>query len=207
MALFITFEGGEGTGKSTALKAISAYFEENKIPFILSREPGGTPIGEEIRNEILSKNNGAMDLRVEALLFAASRRQHLIEKIWPALKAGTNVLCDRYLDSSLAYQGNARGLGIENVLKVNEFATEGTFPDITLFFDLDPEVGLQRIAANQQREVNRLDLEKMSFHKSVREGFLKLAEMYPNRYVVIDASKSPKEVADACINAIKERME
>lgn len=207
MALFITFEGGEGTGKSTALKAISAYFEENKIPFILSREPGGTPIGEEIRNVILSKNNGAMDLRVEALLFAASRRQHLIEKIWPALKAGTNVLCDRYLDSSLAYQGNARGLGIENVLKVNEFATEGTFPDITLFFDLDPEVGLQRIAANQQREVNRLDLEKMSFHKSVREGFLKLAEMYPNRYVVIDASKSPKEVADACINAIKERME
>ena len=207
MALFITFEGGEGTGKSTALKAISAYFEENKIPFILSREPGGTPIGEEIRNVILSKNNGAMDLRVEALLFAASRRQHLIEKIWPALKAGTNVLCDRYLDSSLAYQGNARGLGIENVLKVNEFATEGTFPDITLFFDLDPEVGLQRIAANQQREVNRLDVEKMSFHKSVREGFLKLAEMYPNRYVVIDASKSPKEVADACINAIKERME
>ncbi len=207
MALFITFEGGEGTGKSTALKAISAYFEENKIPFILSREPGGTPIGEEIRNVILSKNNGAMDLRVEALLFAASRRQHLIEKIWPALKAGTNVLCDRYLDSSLAYQGNARGLGIENVLKVNEFATEGTFPDITLFFDLDPEVGLQRIAANQQREVNRLDLEKMSFHKSVREGFLKLAEMYPNRYVVIDASKSPQEVADACINAIKERME
>ena len=207
MALFITFEGGEGTGKSTALKAISAYFEENKIPFILSREPGGTPIGEEIRNVILSKNNGAMDLRVEALLFAASRRQHLIEKIWPALKAGTNVLCDRYLDSSLAYQGNARGLGIENVLKVNEFATEGTFPDITLFFDLDPEVGLQRIAANQQREVNRLDLEKMSFHKSVREGFLKLAEMYPNRYVVIDASKSPKEVAEACINAIKERME
>lgn len=207
MALFITFEGGEGTGKSTALKAISAYFEENKIPFILSREPGGTPIGEEIRNVILSKNNGAMDLRVEALLFAASRRQHLIEKIWPALKAGTNVLCDRYLDSSLAYQGNARGLGIENVLKVNEFATEGTFPDITLFFDLDPEVGLQRIAANQQREVNRLDLEKMSFHKSVREGFLKLAEMYPNRYVVIDASKSPQEVADACITAIKERME
>lgn len=207
MALFITFEGGEGTGKSTALKAISAYFEENNIPFILSREPGGTPIGEEIRNVILSKNNGAMDLRVEALLFAASRRQHLIEKIWPALKAGTNVLCDRYLDSSLAYQGNARGLGIENVLKVNEFATEGTFPDITLFFDLDPEVGLQRIAANQQREVNRLDLEKMSFHKSVREGFLKLAEMYPNRYVVIDASKSPQEVADACINAIKERME
>ena len=207
MALFITFEGGEGTGKSTALKAISAYFEENNIPFILSREPGGTPIGEEIRNVILSKNNGAMDLRVEALLFAASRRQHLIEKIWPALKAGTNVLCDRYLDSSLAYQGNARGLGIENVLKVNEFATEGTFPDITLFFDLDPEVGLKRIAANQQREVNRLDLEKMSFHKSVREGFLKLAEMYPNRYVVIDASKSPQEVADACINAIKERME
>lgn len=206
MALFITFEGGEGTGKSTALKAISAYFEENKIPFILSREPGGTPIGEEIRNVILSKNNGAMDLRVEALLFAASRRQHLVEKIWPALESGVTVLCDRYLDSSLAYQGNARGLGIENVLRVNNFATEGTFPDVTLFFDLDPEVGLQRIASNNQREVNRLDLEKMAFHKSVREGFLKLARMYPERYVVIDASKSQEEVAASCINAIKERM-
>ena len=206
MALFITFEGGEGTGKSTALKAISAYFEENKIPFILSREPGGTPIGEEIRNVILSKNNGAMDLRVEALLFAASRRQHLIEKIWPSLKECKILLCDRYLDSSLAYQGNARGLGIENVLKVNEFATEGTFPDITFFFDIDPELGLERIAMNQSREVNRLDLEKLSFHKSVREGFTKLASLYPNRYVVIDASKSREEVFNDCINVIKERM-
>lgn len=206
MALFITFEGGEGTGKSTAIKKISAYFEENKIPFILTREPGGTPIGEEIRNVILSKNNGAMDLRVEALLFAASRRQHLVEKIWPSLKEGTNVLCDRYLDSSLAYQGNARGLGIENVLRVNEFATEGTLPDLTLFFDLDPEVGLNRISINDAREVNRLDLEKMTFHKSVREGFLKLAKMYPERYVIIDASKTREEVASSCLNAIKERM-
>ena len=206
MALFITFEGGEGSGKSTALKSIAAYFEENKVPFILTREPGGTPIGEEIRNVILSKNNGAMDLRVEALLFAASRRQHLIEKIWPSLKEGKVVLCDRYLDSSLAYQGNARGLGIENVLKVNEFATEGTFPDITFFFDINPELGLERIAMNQSREVNRLDLEKLSFHKSVREGFTKLASLYPNRYVVIDASKSREEVFNDCINVIKERM-
>lgn len=206
MALFITFEGGEGSGKSTALKSIATYFEKNKIPFILTREPGGTPIGEEIRNVILSKNNGAMDLRVEALLFAASRRQHLIEKIWPSLKEGKIVLCDRYLDSSLAYQGNARGLGIENVLKVNEFATEGTFPDITFFFDIDPELGLERIAMNQSREVNRLDLEKLSFHKSVREGFTKLASLYPNRYVVIDASKSREEVFNDCINVIKERM-
>ena len=206
MALFITFEGGEGSGKSTALKSIAAYFEKNKIPFVLTREPGGTPIGEEIRNVILAKNNGAMDLRVEALLFAASRRQHLVEKIWPSLKNGTTVLCDRYLDSSLAYQGNARGLGIENVLKVNEFATEGTFPDITFFFDIDPEEGLRRISINESREVNRLDLEKLSFHNSVREGFIKLSKLYPSRYVVIDASKSKEEVYEACIKVIKERM-
>ena len=206
MALFITFEGGEGSGKSTAIKAISKYFEDNNISYILTREPGGTPIGEEIRNVILSKNNGAMDLRTEALLFAASRRQHLIEKIWPTLNKGIHVLCDRYLDSSLAYQGNARGLGIETVLKVNEFATEGTFPNITFFFDIDPAVGLQRIAANQNREVNRLDLEKMDFHNAVREGFKKVAQLYPERYIIIDASKSIEEVVTSCINSLKERI-
>ena len=206
MSLFITFEGGEGSGKSTAIKAISNFFKDNNIPFILTREPGGTPISEEIRNVILSKENGAMDLRTEALLFAASRRQHLVEKIWPALKKGIFVLCDRYLDSSLAYQGNARGLGIETVLKVNEFATEGTFPHITFFFDIDPKLGLERIAANNNREVNRLDLEKMDFHNSVREGFKKVASLYPERYIIIDASKSIDEVVSSCISSLKERM-
>lgn len=206
MALFITFEGGEGSGKSTAIQEIIKYFKENNIEYTLSREPGGTEIGEQIRNVILANNNKAMDIKTEALLFAASRRQHLKEKIWPCLKNGITVLCDRYLDSSLAYQGYARGLGIENVLEINKFATEGTFPDITFFFDLEPEIGLERISKNKNREVNRLDLEKIEFHKNVRKGYQELEKMFPNRYVHIDASKSINEVVNDCLKVIKERI-
>lgn len=206
MALFITFEGGEGSGKSTALKEVASYFENNNIPFILTREPGGTLISEQIRNVILANNNTSMDIKTEALLFAASRRQHLKEKIWPSLENNVNVLCDRYLDSSLAYQGYARGLGIEEVLNINNFATEKTFPDLTLFFDLDPKIGLERINKNSSREVNRLDLEKMTFHEKVRNGFLELSKMYKERYVIIDASKTKEEVVKDCIKVILERM-
>ena len=206
MSLFITFEGGEGSGKSSVLRLLAEQFEKEGIPFILTREPGGTPISEQIRNVILDKANTAMDPRTEALLYAASRRQHLAEKVWPALKEGKLVLCDRYLDSSLAYQGGARGLGIDNVLDINMFATEGTFPDLTLLFDIEPSVGLARIAANAGREVNRLDLEKMSFHEGVRETFHELAERFSERYVVIDASKSLEEVYQAAYSAIKARM-
>ncbi len=206
MALFITFEGGEGSGKSTVIKEIIKYFSEKNIPFIMTREPGGTPIGEQIREVILSNNNKAMDIKTEALLFAASRRQHLVEKIWPALKEGTNVLCDRYLDSSLAYQGFARGLGIDTVLNINSYATENTFPDLTLFFDVDPRIGLERINKNSSREVNRLDLEKMTFHENVRKGYVELSKRYPKRYVVIDASKSLNEVINQCKKALEERM-
>jgi dTMP kinase len=147
-----------------------------------------------------------MDKRTEALLYAASRRQHLVEKVWPALKEGKIVVCDRYLDSSLAYQGGARGLGIDNVLNINMFATEGTFPDLTLLFDIEPEIGLARIAANADREVNRLDLEKLEFHKTVRNTFLELAKRYPKRFIIIDASKSREEVADATLKAILSRV-
>lgn len=206
MSLFITFEGGEGSGKSSVLRLLAEQFEKEGIPFILTREPGGTPISEQIRNVILDKANTAMDPRTEALLYAASRRQHLAEKVWPALKEGKLVLCDRYLDSSLAYQGGARGLGIDNVLDINMFATEGTFPDLTLLFDIEPSVGLARIAANAGREVNRLDLEKMSFHEGVRKTFHELAERFSERYVVIDASKSLEEVYQAAYSAIKARM-
>ena len=205
MNRFITFEGGEGCGKSTVLKAIKERLEAEGVSVVLTREPGGTPIAEQIRSVILDKGNTAMDGRTEALLYAASRRQHLVEKIWPALKEGKTVLCDRYLDSSLAYQGGARGLGIDEVLSINLFATEGTYPDLTLLFDLEPEQGLARIAANQNREVNRLDLEKLDFHHQVRNNFLSLAKRYPDRYVIIDASKALPEVIEAAYKAIKER--
>ena len=206
MSLFITFEGGEGSGKSSVLRLVAERLEKEGHEIVTTREPGGTPIAEEIRNVILDKKNTAMDPRTEALLYAASRRQHLVEKVWPALKEGKLVLCDRYLDSSLAYQGGARNLGIDAVLGINMFATEGGFPDLTLLFDIEPEEGLKRIAANKGREVNRLDLEKMSFHKAVRDGFHELAKRYPERYVIIDARKTLSEVAEAAYLAIKSRL-
>lgn len=172
----------------------------------MTREPGGTPIAEEIRNVILDKKNTAMDPKTEALLYAASRRQHIVEKILPALKAGKVVLCDRFLDSSLAYQGGARGLGIDKVYEMNQFATDGLLPDLTILFDIEPELGLKRIAANAGREVNRLDVEKLPFHHAVRDAFHELVKKFPDRYVVIDASKTPEEVASEAYAAIKERM-
>ncbi len=194
--MFITFEGPEGSGKTTVSNIIEKRLEEIGYQVVHTREPGGTPIAEQIRNIILDKANTMLDARAEALLYAASRRQHLVEKVWPALKEGKIVICDRYIDSSLAYQGGARHLGVENVLSINMFATEGTFPDMTLLFDIKPEDGLHRIAANANREVNRLDLEKIEFHKSVRNTFLELAKQYKDRYVIIDASKPLDEVIE-----------
>jgi len=206
MSIFITFEGGEGSGKSTVLKLIAERLTKEGVKILTTREPGGTPISEQIRSVILDKANTAMDPRTEALLYAASRRQHLVEKVWPALKEGKIVLCDRFLDSSLAYQGGARDLGIANVLGINLFATEGTYPDLTLLFDIAPEVGLERIAKNKGREVNRLDLEKMAFHQKVRKAFHELAKTYADRYVIIDASKPLEEVVDQVYQVIEKRL-
>ena len=204
--MFITIEGPEGSGKTTAVDTAVKELEKMGYQIVRTREPGGTPIAEQIRNVILDKNNTTMDQRTEALLYAASRRQHLVEKVWPALKEGKIVVCDRYLDSSLAYQGGARGLGIDNILNVNNFATEGTFPDLTLLFDLQPELGLARIAANANREVNRLDLEKIEFHIKVRNTFLELAKRYPERFVIIDASQSKEEVAKKTLEVMLSRI-
>ena len=206
MSLFITLEGPEGSGKSSALKIVTEKLKELNYSVVITREPGGTPISEQIRNVILDKNNTLMDSRTEALLYAASRRQHLVEKIWPSLKEGKIVFCDRYLDSSLSYQGYARGLGVEEVLKVNEYATEGTFPDITFLFDIAPEIGLERISRNSSREVNRLDVEKLSFHKKVRAGYLELSKRFPNRYIVIDASSPLEKVADEVLKNILKKL-
>ena len=204
--MFITLEGPEGSGKTTAVKAAVAKLKELGYEVVQTREPGGTPIAEQIRNVILDKANTNMDPRTEALLYAASRRQHLVEKVWPAIKEGKIVICDRYLDSSLAYQGGARGLGVDNILNVNLFATENTYPDLTLLFDIKPELGLERIAKNADREVNRLDLEKIDFHNKVRQTFLDLSKRYPDRYVIIDASKSIDEVQKATMDAILARL-
>lgn len=204
--MFITLEGPEGSGKTTAVETAVNKLIEMGYQIVRTREPGGTPIAEQIRNVILDKDNTAMDPRTEALLYAASRRQHLVEKVWPALKEGKIVICDRYLDSSLAYQGGARGLGVDNILNINLFATENTWPDLTLLFDIKPEVGLERIAKNADREVNRLDLEKIEFHNKVRQTFLDLSKRYPDRFVVIDASQSREKVAEDTLQAILSRL-
>ena len=204
--MFITFEGPEGSGKSSVLDKICHQLEHDGFNVVKTREPGGTPISEQIRNIILDKSNTNLEPRTEALLYAASRRQHLVEKIWPALKEGKIVLCDRYLDSSLAYQGNARGLGYENILSINNFATESTFPDLTILFDIQPELGLERISKNSNREVNRLDLEKLDFHKKVREGFLELAKKYPERFYIVDASQPFLDVCLEVYDLIKYKL-
>ena len=204
--MFITIEGTEGSGKTTVAKELAKLLTSNGYEVVHTREPGGTPISESIRNVILDKNNTSMDGRTEALLYAASRRQHLVEKIWPALKEGKIVLCDRFLDSSLAYQGYARGLGYDEVLNINLFATENTYPDLTLFFVIEPEAGLQRIAKNKNREVNRLDLEKLPFRQKVYDAFIELSKKFPERYVTIDASQSLEDVIKDAYNAILERL-
>ena len=206
MSLFITLEGPEGSGKTSAIKIVKEQLEKEGHQIIMTREPGGTPISEQIRNVILDKGNTAMDYRTEALLYAASRRQHLVEKVWPNVKEGKLVICDRYLDSSLAYQGHARGLGIEKVYEINKFAIDTVMPDLTLLFDLDPKLGLERISANKSREVNRLDLEKLEFHKLVREGFLIIENLEPNRVKKVDASKTIEEVFNDAYSLILEAL-
>lgn len=204
--MFITIEGPEGSGKSTAVATVIEQLTKRGFDVLKTREPGGTPISEQIRNVILDKNNTTMDGRTEALLYAAARRQHLVETVWPAVKQGKVVICDRYIDSSLAYQGGARGLGVDNIININMFATDNTWPDLTLLFDIDPKLGLERISINKNREVNRLDLEALDFHNKVRQTFLDLSKRYPERFVIIDASKSREEVAQDALNAILSRL-
>lgn len=192
--LFISIEGPEGAGKTTIINLLASQLGDDGFRVVATREPGGIEIAEQIRGVILNKDNTAMDARTEALLYAAARRQHLVEKVRPSLVDGKIILCDRFIDSSLAYQGYARGLGIDEVLSINQFAIEDMMPSLTLYFDLDPEMGLDRINKNRGREVNRLDLENLEFHQRVREGYLLLTERFPERIAKIDASKAVEQV-------------
>lgn len=198
MSYLINLEGGEGSGKSTVLKMLADALEEKGFSVVCTREPGGIEIAEQIRGVILDRANTAMDARTEALLYAAARRQHLVEKIIPALEAGSIVLCDRYIDSSLAYQGYARGLGMEEIFAINKFAIDDYMPDLTLYFDVNPKVGLARIEKDADREINRLDVESMKFHYKVREGYLLLLSQNPERIRLINAENELDTVfADA----------
>ncbi|WP_374722045.1 dTMP kinase [Peribacillus tepidiphilus] len=204
--IFITFEGPDGAGKTTVLQMVGEKLAQSGLKVLLTREPGGISISEQIRQVILNKENTSMDGRTEALLYAAARRQHLVEKVIPALEKGYIVLCDRFIDSSLAYQGYARGLGIKEVLTINEFAIEETMPELTLYFDIEPEEGLKRISTNNSREVNRLDMETLSFHKKVREGYQIVIEQFKDRFFIIDASLPIERVVRIAEEKIIEKV-
>lgn len=203
MTIFITFEGPEGSGKTTIISMLSEALEDTE-EVMVTREPGGIPISEKIR-DILLANENDMDGRTEALLFAAARRQHLVEKVVPALDDGKIVLCDRFIDSSLAYQGYARNLGIDEIMQINKFAIEDHMPDLTIYLKLSPEIGLKRIQDNK-RDSNRLDKETLEFHKDVVLGYNKLSENFPDRIKVVDANQSIEDVFKDAYSIIEKYM-
>ncbi len=200
---FITFEGCDGCGKSTQLKMLSAYLTEQNVPHIFTREPGGGKISEAIREILLSGKNAEMTDECEALLYAASRVQHLHDRVDPALQQGQLVICDRYVDSSLAYQGYGRGLGMDFVQKINAYALEYYLPDVTIFIDLDPEAAFRR--KHGADENDRLEQAGMAFHKRVYEGFKKVAAEHPDRFVCIDGTKTPDGVFADVLSALKQK--
>lgn len=192
---FITFEGVEGCGKTTQIGLLRTYFESRGRLVDVTREPGGTPIGEAIRGLLLDPDHTAMGPAAELLLYAAARAQHVHQRIRPALEAGTVVLCDRYADSTLAYQGSGRGLPFETLARLHDLATDGLWPDLTFVIDLPAEEGLRR--ARGRGRSDRLEQESISFHERVRQGFLRLAEQAPARIKIIDGTQSVEEVATA----------
>lgn len=199
---FITFEGVEGAGKTTILQDIHGKLESLGYDVVSTREPGGIEIAEQIRHVILNTNNTKMEERTEALLYAAARRQHLVEKVIPALEQGKVILCDRFIDSSLAYQGYARGLGMDEVFAINQFAIKDQMPNLTILFDLEPKKGLSRIASNKDRERNRLDLETISFHERVYKGYQILLDKFPNRIQSVNADQPLEQVGKEVLNKI-----
>ncbi|WP_294545148.1 dTMP kinase [uncultured Limosilactobacillus sp.] len=205
---FISFEGPDGAGKTSVMRQITADLKEQlgSDGVVYTREPGGNHIAEQIRDVLFDADNTDMDSRTEALLFAAARRQHLVADILPALQNGKVILCDRYVDSSIAYQGAGRGLGEENIWRINQFAIDGLMPELTIYLDIDSELGLQRIAQNRADEVNRLDEEKLSFHRKVRSAYQKLAQENPQRIVTIDASQPLDQVILQVQQAIHQRF-
>jgi dTMP kinase len=199
---FIAFEGGEGAGKSTQESRLAQSLVERGHRIVRTREPGGTPAGEQIRHVLLSPEFEGLDARAEALLFAASRGEHVARVVRPALERGDVVICDRYVDSSVAYQGYGRDLGPERVRDLNLWATGGLLPDLTIVLDVDPEVGLARFA---QRD--RLEAEPLGYHHAVRAGFLALAAAEPERYLVVDARADVDEIAATILARVESGLE
>ncbi|HGZ8770144.1 TPA: dTMP kinase [Staphylococcus aureus] len=203
MSAFITFEGPEGSGKTTVINEVYRRLVKD-YDVIMTREPGGVPTGEEIRKIVLEGND--MDIRTEAMLFAASRREHLVLKVIPALKEGKVVLCDRYIDSSLAYQGYARGIGVEEVRALNEFAINGLYPDLTIYLNVSAEVGRERIIKNS-RDQNRLDQEDLKFHEKVIEGYQEIIHNESQRFKSVNADQPLENVVEDTYQTIIKYLE
>lgn len=203
--ILITLEGPEGAGKTTILQQILPILTQVGVAILTTREPGGIRIAESIREIILAPENRAIDGKTELLLFAAARRQHLNEKVRPALAEGKIVIIDRFIDSSVAYQGYARGIDVADVEMINNFATDGLLPDLTLYFDVDTEIGLSRVMSGN-REVNRLDLEAKEMHQKVRAGYQAIAKANPERIVTIDASQTIDQVVSTTLSTLQSRF-
>lgn len=202
---FIVFEGPDGSGKTTIIKQVKTLLENKDYDISYYREPGGTKISEKIRSIIIDNDNSMMDAKTEALLFASSRAQLVAEKIIPDLKAGKIVICDRFVMSSLLYQGLGRSLGIDNVKIINDFATGGLKPDLTLFFNIDYKTALERKRANFSPD--RLENEDFSFHKTIFDGYLKMADLYKDEIIKVDARKSIEDLTEDVINIIYTLLE
>ncbi|WP_182101774.1 dTMP kinase [Niallia taxi] len=205
--MLVTLESCEGAGKTLMIKLLEDYLISKGHDVLLTREPGGVKEAEQIRQVILDPNNKAVNGEAECLLYAAGRSINFQVVIKPALEAGNIVLCDRFIDSSLVYQGHARGLGIDEVWNINRFAIGDFMPDLTLYLDVSPEVGLARIYKNKDREINRLDLETLEFHNKVREGYKLLLKKFPERMVEINAELSIDEVFEQIKKVIDQRLQ
>jgi dTMP kinase len=199
---FVVFEGGEGAGKSTQMSAFVRWLEARGENVVTTREPGGTAIGDRIRKVLLDTESSSMDARAEALLYAADRAQHVAEVIKPALDQGKVVVSDRFVDSSLAYQGIGRGLGLEEIYRISQWGTGGVIPDLVFFLKLDPEKGLARVPGTP----DRLEQETGDFHKRVGDAYVALAKRFSSRFVIIDAGGSPEDVHGQVVAAYSERM-
>lgn len=203
--LFITFEGPDGSGKTTVATAVCERLKEKGYEVIHTREPGGIAISEDIRKIILDPKNTSMDPKTEALLYAASRRQHLVEKVFPAIKEGKIVICERFLDSSLAYQGYGRKLGFDEVLSINMFAIDNTYPDLTIYLDVDEQVGLDRLANRSFKD--RLDQESIEFHHLVSEGYREVLRRFKDRICIVDASQDKESVIQDSLDLIIKKID
>ncbi|WP_010622944.1 dTMP kinase [Paucilactobacillus suebicus] len=203
---FISFEGPDGAGKTSVIKKISSELGDKLgDQLMVTREPGGNSISEAIRKIILNPVNTQMDVRTEALLYAAARRQHIVEQIIPALNEGKTVLCDRYVDSSIAYQGAGRQIGEKEVWQINQFAIDGLEPDLTIYLDIESAEGINRIMQHRTDEINRLDVEKLEFHQRVRQSYLRLQKNNSDRIKLIDASPALDKVVEQVRNTILQK--